>query len=113
MELCELELYRENNLFQKRLFRDYLLRSISADVEELFKKVVEFIGTQWGVRRTISNKSTLSEEDENSEIDKIESNFDKFVRHLWDNKGKILNGTFVVNELSLNENSYESKIWFL
>lgn len=111
METLELELYRENNLFQKRLFRDYLLRAISAGNEELFKKVVEFIGTQWGVRRTISNKKISSEEEK--EISEIESNFDKFAKHLWDNKEKILNGTFVINALSLNANSYESKICFL
>lgn len=111
MEHYAFELYRENNLLQKRLFRDYLLRAISADNEELFKKVVEFIGTQWGVRRTISNTPTPSEEEK--EISEIESNFDKFAKHLWDNKGKILNGTFVVNALSLNANSYESKICFL
>lgn len=111
MENFEIELYRENNLFQKRLFRDYLLRAISAGNEELFKKVVEFIGTQWGVRRTISNKKISSEEEK--EISEIESNFDKFAKHLWDNKEKILNGTFVINALSLNANSYESKICFL
>lgn len=111
METFEIELYRENNLFQKRLFRDYLLRAISADNEELFKKVVEFIGTQWGVRRTISNKKISSEEEK--EISEIESNFDKFVKHLWNNKEKIFDGTFTVNELSLNANSYESKICFL
>lgn len=111
MENFEIELYRENNLFQKRLFRDYLLRAISAGNEELFKKVVEFIGTQWGVRRTISNKKISSEEEK--EISEIESNFDKFVKHLWNNKEKIFDGTFTVNELSLNANSYESKICFL
>lgn len=113
MEHYAFELYRENNLLQKRLFRDYLLRAISADSEELFKKVVEFIGTQWGVRRTISNTPTPSEEEKESDIKTTVSNFDKFVKHLWDNKGKILNGTFVVNALSLNANSYESKICFL
>ena len=47
------EISKELNIFQKKLFRKYLIDAITRDVEKDFKYVVQFIGIQWGVIRTV------------------------------------------------------------
>ena len=41
------EISKELNIFQKNLFRKYLIDAITRDAAEDFKDVVHFIGIQW------------------------------------------------------------------
>lgn len=114
--------YKENNLFQKQLFRKYLIDAILHDNKEDFSKIVEAIGIQWGVRRTVSNK--IQHENEIKESESTESTneiksvihkgFNEFTEYLWNNKDVILSGKYNNwNKSEFEAYSYESKICFL
>lgn len=115
----ERALYKENNLFQKHLFRKYLFDSILHGNEKDFSKIVEFIGIQWGVRRTVSNKidDEIKESESTNEIQSVVHNgFDGFTKHLWNAKDKILSGQYyegTKKENDFHAHSYVSKICFL
>lgn len=114
----ERALYKENNLFQKHLFRKYLFDSILHGNEKDFSKIVEFIGIQWGVRRTVTNnpkKIELNFEEEiNNIAEKGLAGFENFSKELWNNKDEILSGQYYKwTEKGFHAHSYVSKICFL
>src|SRR5574344_2357367 len=47
------EVLRDINLEQKKIFRQYLQDSIKNIID--FKNIVSIIGEQWGVKRTVPN----------------------------------------------------------
>ena len=51
------EISKELNIFQKKLYRKYLIDAITRDDEKDFEDVVQFIGIQWGVIRTVLSES--------------------------------------------------------
>ena len=91
------EISKELNIFQKKLFRKYLIDAISRDDAEDFKDVVHFIGIQWGVIRNVSSDDTATD----------------LVNNLWKNKKKILSGEYTDWTKEGRLHSYESKICFL
>lgn len=112
----EKALYKEINLFQKKTFRTFLIDAITSENKENFDKIVGIIGVQWGVKRTVSNKQTDTELDEQeTECLKVtEKGFERFTTHLWNKKLDILKGTYNEwYESDFKAYSYESKICFL
>lgn len=110
----EKALYKEINLFQKRTFRKFLIDAITNEDKEAFAKVVEIIGIQWGVKRTVSNKGIQETEQEIEYKNVNESGFEKFTSHLFDKAKDMLNGEY--NDWcnsKFKAYSYESKICFL
>ena len=91
------EISKELNIFQKKLFRKYLIDAITRDDTEDFKDVVHFIGIQWGVIRNVSSDDTATD----------------LVNNLWENKKKILSGEYTDWTKEGRLHSYESKICFL
>lgn len=91
------EISKELNIFQKKLFRKYLIDAITRDNEKDFKYVVQFIGIQWGVIRNVSSDDTATD----------------LVNNLWENKKKILSGEYTDWTKEGRLHSYESKICFL
>ena len=118
------EISKELNIFQKKLFRKYLIDAITRDdAAEDFKNVVYFIGIQWGVIRTVLSDDTakcnecnqnLTEEENQQESELIKKiKFSDFVENLWNNKKKILSGEYTDWTKEGRLHSYESKICFL
>ena len=91
------EISKELNIFQKKLFRKYLIDAITSNDENDFKDVVHFIGIQWGVIRNVSSDDTATD----------------LVNNLWENKKKILSGEYTDWTKEGRLHSYESKICFL
>lgn len=91
------EISKELNIFQKKLFRKYLIDAITSNDEKDFKDVVHFIGIQWGVIRNVSSDDTATD----------------LVNNLWENKKKILSGEYTDWTKEGRLHSYESKICFL
>lgn len=115
---------KELNIFQKKLFRKYLIDAITRDdAAEDFKNVVQFIGIQWGVIRTVLSddkakcnecNQTLTEVENQQESELIKKiKFSDFVENLWNNKKKILSGEYTDWTKEGHPHSYESKICFL
>lgn len=117
------EISEELNIFQKNLFRKYLIDALTRNDEKDFNDVVKFIGIQWGVIRTVLSDDTAkcnecnqnpTEEENLQESDVIKKmTFKKFVDNLWDNKNKILSGEYTDWTKEGHPHSYESKICFL
>lgn len=118
------EISKELNIFQKNLFRKYLIDAITRDdAAEDFKNVVQFIGIQWGVIRTVLSDDKAkcnecnqnpTEEEKQQEAEVIKKmTFSKFVENLWKNKKKILSGEYTDWTKEGSPHSYESKICFL
>ena len=113
----------ELNIFQKNLFRKYLIDAITRNDEKDFEDVVHFIGIQWGVIRTVLSDDTAkcnecnqnpTEEENLQESDVIKNmTFSNFVDNLWKNKKKILSGEYTDWTKEGHPHSYESKICFL
>ena len=113
----------ELNIFQKKLFRKYLIDAITRDDEKDFEDVVRFIGIQWGVIRTVlsDDKAKCNEcnqnptEEENQQESELIKKmiFSNFVENLWENKKKILSGEYTDWTKEGHPHSYESKICFL
>ena len=57
---------------EKKLFRKYLIDAITRNDEKDFEGVVQFIGIQWGVIRTVPKDDKATD----------------FVDNLWENKKK-------------------------
>ena len=68
-ELNETErlLYKKINLFQKRVFREFLIDAITSEDKEAFISIVRIIGKQWGVLRTVLKDETNKELEKESE----------------------------------------------
>lgn len=117
------EISKELNIFQKKLFRKYLIDAITRDVKEDFENVVHFIGIQWGVIRTVlsDDKAKCNEcnqnptEEENLQEAEVikKMTFKNFVDNLWKSKKKILSGEYTDWTKEGQPHSYESKICFL
>ena len=117
------EISKELNIFQKKLFRKYLIDAITRDVKEDFENVVHFIGIQWGVIRTVlsDDKTKCNEcnqnptEEENLQEAEVikKMTFKNFVDNLWKSKKKILSGEYTDWTKEGQPHSYESKICFL
>ena len=117
------EISKELNIFQKNLFRKYLIDAITCDDKKGFKDVVQFIGIQWGVIRTVLSDDTANcnecnqnpTEEENQQESEVIKNmtFSDFVNNLWENKKKIHSGEYTDWTKKGHPHSYESKICFL
>ena len=91
------EFQKEFNLTAKDIFSRWLKTAIDDDDFESFKDCVVSIGTEWHVARTV--ESDLK---------------DEFIRHLWDMRKAILDGTYTGwTESDYDAYSYESKVCFL
>lgn len=117
------EISKELNIFQKKLYRKYLIDAITRDNENDFKDVVHFIGIQWGVIRTVLSDDTAkcnecnqnpTEKENLQEAEVIKKmTFKNFVDNLWKNKNKIFSGEYTDWTKEGHPHSYESKICFL
>ena len=107
----EKALYKEINLFQKKIFRKFLIDAIISNDKDSFKDVVYIIGSQWGVLRTVKKDNDVQNEQQD-EVPKKEY-FSALVERLWENKEKILKGNYRGWVTDKFPHSYESKICFL
>uniref|UniRef100_UPI0004940482 hypothetical protein n=1 Tax=Treponema pedis TaxID=409322 RepID=UPI0004940482 len=110
----EKTLYKTINLYQKKIFRQFLIDAITNNDKESFKSTVKIIGLQWGVLRTVVKDYG----DENKELEEEASklkkeHFSSFAERLWNNRESILSGGYSEWTNDNHPHSYESKICFL
>ena len=89
-------LEEEANVAVKHVFRAELLNAIAKNDKEAFKTLVEQIGKDWHVSRTVENEEK-----------------EEFREDLWKNKEAILSNKYEWNKSQYSAYSYESKICFL
>ena len=89
-------LEEEANVAVKHVFRAELLNAIAKNDKGAFKTLVEQIGKDWHVSRTVENEQKK-----------------EFREDLWKNKEAILSNKYEWNKSLYSAYSYESKICFL
>ena len=89
-------LEEEANVAVKHVFRAELLNAIARNDKGAFKTLVEQIGKDWHVSRTVENEEKK-----------------EFREDLWKNKEAILSNKYEWNKSQYSAYSYESKICFL
>ena len=89
-------LEEEANVAVKHVFRAELLNAIAKNDKEAFKTLVEQIGKDWHVSRTVETEEK-----------------EEFREDLWKNKEAILSNKYEWNKSQYSAYSYESKICFL
>lgn len=89
-------LEEEANVAVKHVFRAELLNAIAKNDKGAFKTLVEQIGKDWHVSRTVETEEK-----------------EEFREDLWKNKEAILSNKYEWNKSQYNTYSYESKICFL
>ena len=89
-------LEEEANVAVKHVFRAELLNAIAKNDKGAFKTLVEQIGKDWHVSRTVENEEKK-----------------EFREDLWKNKEAILSNKYEWNKSQYSAYSYESKICFL
>ena len=91
-----LELKKELNIEQKRLFHRWLKKAIRQKDKDLFESIVETVGKEWHVFRNVKS-----------------GDFPKFANNLWKHIGDIKKGSYLWCDSQYQAYSYESKICFL
>ena len=89
-------LEEEANVAVKHVFRAELLNAIAKNDKGAFKTLVEQIGKDWHVSRTVETEEK-----------------EEFREDLWKNKEAILSNKYEWNKSQYSAYSYESKICFL
>ena len=89
-------LEEEANVAVKQVFRAELLNAIAKNDKGAFKTLVEQIGKDWHVSRTVETEEK-----------------EEFREDLWKNKEAILSNKYEWNKSQYSAYSYESKICFL
>ena len=89
-------LEEEANVAVKHVFRAELLNTIAKNDKGAFKTLVEQIGKDWHVSRTVETEEK-----------------EEFREDLWKNKEAILSNKYEWNKSQYSAYSYESKICFL
>ena len=89
-------LEEEANVAVKHVFRAELLNAIARNDKGAFKTLVEQIGKDWHVSRTVETEEK-----------------EEFRENLWKNKEAILSNKYEWNKSQYSAYSYESKICFL